>query len=73
MSCMCYFVLCQLKLGRILKAQVALRGLIIEWVNVRGFEEENIDESKVCIHYIELQFKFDFRKYRFIGSGLSAS
>lgn len=34
----------------ILKAQIALRGLLIEWVNVRGFTEENPDESKVTIN-----------------------
>ncbi|XP_045216313.2 mediator of RNA polymerase II transcription subunit 27-like isoform X2 [Mercenaria mercenaria] len=37
----------QVTLGHILKAQVALRGLMIEWVNVRGYTEENPDESKL--------------------------
>ncbi|WAQ98099.1 MD27B-like protein [Mya arenaria] len=36
----------QISLGRVLRAQVALRGLMIEWVNVRGFTEDNPDESK---------------------------
>ncbi|KAL4228021.1 Mediator of RNA polymerase II transcription subunit 27 [Mactra antiquata] len=37
----------QLTLGRILKAQLALRGLIIERVNVRGLTETNLDESQM--------------------------
>ena len=39
----------QINLRKILKAQVALRGFIIEWVNVRGFNEDNPDDSKVNI------------------------
>ena len=45
----CYFL--QITINRILKAQLAMRGLMIEWVNVRGFTEENPDDSKV--QYIE--------------------
>ncbi|XP_052279770.1 mediator of RNA polymerase II transcription subunit 27-A-like isoform X2 [Dreissena polymorpha] len=37
----------QITLGSVLKAQVALRGLMIEWVNVRGYTEENPDDSKL--------------------------
>lgn len=38
----------------VLKAQIALRGLLIEWVNVRGFTEENPDESKVIFPTISV-------------------
>ena len=56
MASMLFCNLIQVTIGRILKAQVALRGTIIEWVNVRGFTEENPDESRVN------SFLFEFSK-----------
>jgi hypothetical protein len=41
----------QIVLGRVLKAQVVLRGLVIEWVKVKGFSEEfTAEDGKV--HYM---------------------
>lgn len=35
-------------LGQVLKAQVVLRGLVIEWVKVKGYNEEfTTDDGKV--------------------------
>ena len=40
-------------LGRVLKAQVVLRGLVIEWVKVKGYNEDFItDDGKVGGGYI---------------------
>ena len=35
----------QIILGRTLKAVIVLRGLIIEWVNVKGFGEDMMTEN----------------------------
>lgn len=44
-------------LGRVLKAQVVLRGLVIEWVKVKGYNEDFItDDGKVgcgCINSVQ--------------------
>lgn len=48
-----YCVLFQMVLGRVLKAQVVLRGLVIEWVKVKGYNEDFItDDGKVGGGYI---------------------
>ncbi|KAK7482627.1 hypothetical protein BaRGS_00026126 [Batillaria attramentaria] len=40
----------QMVLGRVLKAQVVLRGLVIEWVKVKGYNEEfTTEDGKVDI------------------------
>ena len=48
--CLCFVLFSQIKLGRTLKAIVILRGLMIEWVKVKAFDEsfEN-EDGQVCI------------------------
>lgn len=58
----------QITLGKVLKAQVALRGTIIEWVNVRGFSEENPDESK-----LELWTKSRYEVFRKVTESATAA
>lgn len=58
----------QITLGHILKAHVALRGLMIEWVNVRGFTETNPDESK-----LELWAKSKYKVFQKVTESATAA
>jgi hypothetical protein len=51
----------QLSLGRILKAVVAFKGLMIEWVLVKGFNEEFTNENGQLDLWTESRYQV-FRK-----------
>lgn len=51
----------QITLGRILKAVVAFKGLMIEWVQVKGFNEEFVNDNGQLDLWSESRYQV-FRK-----------